>query len=107
SIDPNSLTVVDEGTEQGPSQWQLTDGWLRQTSDIHDGMLSPEAPEKLGTYALLGDPAWTDYRMVVLLASFDPDAIGIMFRYVDPNNYYRLSMDSRRSYRRLTKKVSG
>jgi hypothetical protein len=107
TLDPNAWTFVDRGALQGPSQWQLSDGWLQQTSGIHDGVLSEASPEKDGTYALGGNLAWSDYRVIVRLAAFDPDAIGIMFRYADDDNYYRLSMDSGRHYRRLIKKVNG
>src|SRR5690606_15765804 len=33
--------------------------------------------------------------------------LGVLFRYVDENNYYRLSLDAERRYRRLVKKVDG
>ncbi|NIS81968.1 MAG: hypothetical protein GTO14_17565, partial [Anaerolineales bacterium] len=39
--------------------------------------------------------------------SGDDDAIGLMFRYKDKDNYYRFSMDRERKYRRLVKKVGG
>ena len=103
----NRWTFVDEGDEQGPSQWGVNDGELRQISDVSGGSTSREVPDKPGTYALAGDVAWHDYRLSVRLRSDDDDAIGVMFRYVDGNNYYRFSMDRERGYRRLTKKVAG
>jgi hypothetical protein len=107
TLDEDAWMFVDEGTVAGPSEWQLSGGFLQQTSNIHDGHLSGAVPEKLGTYALGGDAAWTDYRLTVHLVSFDNDAIGVMFRYADADNYYRFSMDSERNYRRLIKKVGG
>lgn len=59
-----------------------------------------------GSYAGAGDPAWSDYRLSVLLRS-EADAIGVMARYRDPDNYYRFSMDRERRYRRPTKKAGG
>jgi hypothetical protein len=100
-------TFVDDGTVDSPSNWQVIAGWLRQTGNIHDGNLSAEAPEKLGTFAAAGTSEWTDYRLNVRLASGTDSAIGVMFRYTDADNYYRLSMDSQRGYRRLIKKVGG
>jgi hypothetical protein len=41
------------------------------------------------------------------MRSDDDDAIGVMFRYQDANNYYRFSMDRERKYRRLIKKIGG
>jgi hypothetical protein len=50
---------------------------------------------------------WTDYRVTLNMRSEDNDAIGIMFRVQDSQNYYRFSWDSQRSYRRLVKVVNG
>jgi len=106
-LDETAWTFVDDGTVESPSAWQVSAGWLRQTSGIHDGNLSGAAPGKLGTFAIGGELSWTDYRLSVRLASGEDDAIGVMFRYTDADNYYRLSMDSQRGYRRLIKKVGG
>lgn len=100
-------TFVDEGDQEGPSQWQLVDGELRQTSNIHGGDTGGTTPEKPGTYAVAGDTAWNDYRLAVGLRSDTDDAIGVAFRYLDLDNYYRFSMDQERNYRRLIKKVGG
>jgi hypothetical protein len=106
-IRPDVWNFVDEGDQQGPSHWDVADGALHQTSDIFGGSLSDTDPIKPGTYAVAGDITWTDYRLIVQLRSDDDDAIGVMFRYQDANNYYRFSMDRERSYRRLIKKVGG
>lgn len=100
-------TFEDEGDQQGPSQWEVTGGELRQTSNLFGGSTDRTVPDKPGTQALAGDTSWTDYRLAVGLRSDGDDAIGVLFRYVDSDNYYRLSMDRQRSYRRLIKKVGG
>ncbi len=107
ALAPGAWTFVDDGTVDGPSDWQVSGGWLRQTGGIHDGDPSAAAPAKSGTFALAGAQSWTDYRLSVRLASGEDDAIGVMFRCSDVDNYYRLSMDSQRGYRRLIKKVGG
>jgi hypothetical protein len=43
----------------------------------------------------------------VQVKSRDNDALGVMFRYLDGDNYYRFSWDRDRKYRRLVKKVDG
>ncbi|MCK5609637.1 hypothetical protein KAR91_47630, partial [Candidatus Pacearchaeota archaeon] len=48
-----------------------------------------------------------NYHLTVNLRSDDDDAIGVMFRYQDPDNYYRFSWDMQRSYRRVVKKING
>jgi alpha-tubulin suppressor-like RCC1 family protein len=105
---PDRWTFVDEGDQQGPSQWAVTAGELRQTSPIFGGSTDASVPDKPGTSALAGDATWTDYCLRVHLVSDDPSGvIGVIFRYQDANNYYRFSMDQQHSYRRLIKKVAG
>src|SRR5262249_50958033 len=76
-------------------------------SNINDGNLSAADPNKAGTYALAGDASWQDYRVTVTMGSSDGGAIGIIFRYQDDRNYYRFSLDARRSYRRLVRQENG
>lgn len=106
-LDTDRWQFVDDGTVDAPSFWSLEDGGLLQSSNIGDGTNLPAQIEKRGTFALAGDPGWTDYRISVSTASADRDAIGVMFRYRDPSNYYRFSMDSRLGYRRLVKNTNG
>ncbi len=96
-------TIVDEGTVNTPSRWRFSHGELLQTSAIQGG----DAPAYPGTYALTGDPQWSELRLIVRMYSDDGNAIGVTFRYVDGDNYYRLSLDANRNYRRLIKKQDG
>ncbi|AWF80770.1 hypothetical protein BTJ40_08085 [Microbulbifer sp. A4B17] len=48
-----------------------------------------------------------DYFVGVSITSDDNDALGVMFRYQDSENYYRFYMDSQYSQRRLDKTVNG
>jgi len=50
---------------------------------------------------------WSDYRIDVTIQSSDNDAMGVMFRYQDPHNYYRFSWNRQRRYRRLVKCEKG
>lgn len=95
--------IVDEGPSGGRSEWRVSGGALLQTSLIDGGSL-PAAP---GTFAVVGDLRWTDYRLTARIRSDSDDAIGVLFRYVDPDNYYRVSLDSQRNYRRLVRKLNG
>ena len=56
-----------------------------------------------------GGPAgnWKDYQLNMDLRSGDDDILGVMFRYQDPNNYYRFSWNAQAKTRRLEKKVNG
>ncbi|GAB89860.1 hypothetical protein [Gordonia rhizosphera] len=104
---PGRWTFVEDGKKQGPANWRIGRGELRQTSNIYGGKIQPKPIDKPGTYAVAGQSSWSDYRFSTRLRSGDDDAIGVMFRYQDGDNYYRFSMDRERSYRRLVKKVNG
>jgi hypothetical protein len=95
------------GDQDGPAAWETTGGELRQTSNVWGGDPAGVEPALPGTLALAGDATWTDYRVSVRLASDDDDAIGVVLRYQDADNWYRFSMDSERGYRRLVKSVAG
>ncbi len=95
--------IHDEGTVGGPSVWRIAGGVLTQKASI-DGGAFPGYP---GTSVVAGASTWDDYRLRVKLRSDDSHAIGVVFRYIDDNNYYRLSLDTQASYRQLVKKVNG
>ena len=80
-------TVVDQGNNEDPSIWNAGSGVLRQTSNIHTTPWDP--PTWLGTYIWTGDTSWDNYVYSADLGSTDDDAIGMMGRYTDSNNYYR------------------
>jgi hypothetical protein len=87
--------------------WSAATGVMVQSTNVHTLPTGTEIP-KLGTYAYWqAGSGWTDYTTEVTIKSADNDAIGIMFRYQDENNYYRFSWDRERSYRRLVKCVNG
>jgi len=103
----NGWALVDQGTIDTPMAWSAATGVMVQSSNVHTLPTGTELP-KLGTYAYWqAGTGWTDYTMEVTIKSADNDAIGIMFRYQDENNYYRFSGDKERSYIRLVKCVNG
>jgi hypothetical protein len=103
----SNWTIVDQGAYEGPSSWVIVNGELIQRSNIWSGSTLSSDPVKPGTYALAGNALWQNYDFSLRLMSEDDDAIGAMFRYTDNMNYYRISMDKERSYRRLVKVVNG
>jgi hypothetical protein len=64
---------------------------------------TPSSP----TLTLPNGPNWTDYQVTMKMKSEDNGTIGIMFRYFDNDNYYRLTWNSASSVRRLEKKQGG
>jgi hypothetical protein len=113
--------VVDEGTIGGPSDWAVVDGALLQRSDIASAQLGTgsaaysvagDGPYLLrkGTYALRDDPAslsWADFAFEATLTPGDDDGIGLLFRYQDPENYYKLESDAQTGLITLTRHLDG
>jgi len=98
---------ADEGTISAPSKWRIVSGELVQQSNIRDASTTNDLA-KLGTYLLYSDGlGWTDYKAAFKLRSTDDDTLGLMFRYIDPDNWYRFSWDSQLKQRRLVKKAGG
>jgi hypothetical protein len=95
-------TFVDDGTDLGPSRWSAATGALVQSSNIGSA-----APGRMGTYALYTRGSWKDYRVTLKQRSNDNDRLGIMFRFQDPDNYYRFSWDQGTPRRRLIKRANG
>jgi hypothetical protein len=100
-------TLVDQGTLAGPMAWSAASGAMIQSSNVHSS-ISVDPIAKLGTYAYWQTgTGWTDYTASVTIMSTDNDAIGIMFRYQDENNYYRFIWDKERNSRQLVKCKDG
>lgn len=92
----------------GSSGWEIP-AWHAavQLTNIYGGSTVGSDPIKPGTMLIRGDADWTEYRLTTTLRSADNDAVGVVFRYQDEQNYYRWSMDAQRSYRRLTRVLGG
>ncbi len=105
-LDQTSLgrfTIVDAPDAGGSSLWQIESGGLVEVSGVGGG----NEPELPGTHAMAGDSEWTDYRLTVDLRADAGGEIGLLLRYADESNYYRLSLGATLSYRRLVKCVQG
>lgn len=114
-------TIVDEGTQDGPSNWQVVDGALVQTTNIMSAQQGTgsasysaggDGPYILrdGTYALWdgeGSKAWTNYAVEATITPNDDDGIGLLFRYVDAQNYYKLESDAQTGLVMLTRHLEG
>jgi hypothetical protein len=105
---PAGWTVVNEGIKWGPPVWEISSGTLAQSTNLYGGSTDGSGLPKPGTYLRYdAGGAWTNYRASFTLRSDDDDALGLMFRMTDSDNYYRFSWDKERSYRRLVNKVDG
>lgn len=100
-------SVVDEGGIDGPSRWAVLNGELVQSANIFSAEQTTDIRKK-GTYLVYADGAGLDdYRVDFDMRSADDDAVGVMFRFKDNDDYYRFSWDKQRSYRRLVKNSGG
>src|SRR5439155_2255362 len=57
-----------------------------------------------GTIAVCNAPgalSWSNYIAQVKIRTPDENAIGVLFRYRDTNNYYKLELDQRADFRKL------
>ena len=108
----NGWTVVHQSIAL--PAWSVSGGAFYENNRVED-VDTFDQTYHLGTYAFLAaGTALTNYRFGVdatFLSSDGPndlsDDIGVMFRYVDQDNYYRLTLNARYGFTRLEKKVSG
>lgn len=80
----------DPQPRSGPSNWRVLRQELHQTSNIWSYDPPAEFIYHLGTHAATGDAQWDDYTINAVLRSTDNDGIGLLFRYQDASNYYRI-----------------
>ena len=104
----NGWTVVNQTDK--PSLWSVASGKLLQSNRV-ESRQAFQLSYHLGTYAYLtSGQALTNYRFSVdarNLGTAIADDIGVMFRYQDSGNYYRLTLNSRYGFTRLEKQVGG
>jgi hypothetical protein len=103
--DMSDVTLVEQGDIEAPHNWAVQDGALIQFSNIRNTPTAPDRLDRLGSLAVTGDGAWTDYVLQVRLSSGDDDSIGIVFRYTAGDNYYLFTMDRTLRFRRLIRRA--
>lgn len=90
---PENLTtgwLIEDGPNaaSGPSDWHIAAGKLIQTSNIYRS--DDEYAYFEGSRAITRLGPWNDYRLLVDITPTDDDGVGVIFRYQDGDNYYRL-----------------
>ncbi len=87
-LDTGQLGFVDlPGSASGPGSWSFSAGFLVQSSNIGGAYSEP-----LGTVASVIPPGapWTDVRIETDFVARDNDGVGLVARYQDAANHYRL-----------------
>ncbi len=112
SLDLFEVFDDNAATTASPSAWSFdtADAAIIQTADITGGANAP-TPDKPGTYCVLRTtpvrPPLRDFTMAAEVLTTSPGGIGMVFRFVDVNNFYFALLDSRNGFRMLGKKVAG
>ena len=105
----NGWTIVDEGKIDAPSKWSIVNGEVVQSSNIY-GPNVPAEDNRKGTFAYYDKRSalnWDNYTFSATLRATDNDGTGLMFRYQDQDNYYKLDLDNQRKFSKLFKVVDG
>ncbi|MEA3286052.1 MAG: metallophosphoesterase [Candidatus Marinimicrobia bacterium] len=95
--DSDGWLFYDDAT--GSSNWFVEGGYLIQTSNI--------GSSGLGTHAVAGLATWDNYTVSANVVSTDDDYIGVLFRYQNAGNYYRMTLSSQAGRIRLEKRQDG
>lgn len=102
-------TVLDQGTRDGPSTWYTRAGRAEQSANIY-------GPDSISTDHRLGTILWwnkssafarSNYSVAVTMINSDDDGVGLVFRYTNPSNYYKLELDLQRNFRKLLRLADG
>jgi len=121
-LPPISLPVTDDFSDNNfdgwatfddtpdSSSWSVVAGELIQANLVQSAFAEFEGFQ-IGTNAvLLNGSTLSDYEYSVtaeFLADSFQESIGVLFRYQDPQNYYRLTISGRNGFSRLEKRVAG
>ncbi|MBU2710702.1 family 16 glycoside hydrolase [Zooshikella harenae] len=98
--------IATTGTLQGPADWAVIDGVLRQSSNVYALPSSATATVKPGTILFYQSGySWQDYLLSLKVKSEDDDVMGVLFRVQDEQHYYRFSWSKVFAFRRLEKIV--
>ena len=86
---PRGASILVDGAdvEEGPSNWHVSSGVLVDSSNIYGRRYTTQP---FGSLAIAGDPEWTNYLFTGRMRNTDNDAFGVVFRYQDPDNFYRV-----------------
>lgn len=97
-------TLADVGRNSGPSNWQVTNGELVQSSNIYGGFIWGLAG---GSAIVDAGRHWTDYRLRLKLRATDDDSVVVYLRFQDYQNNYAFHWNKQANVRMLRKMVGG
>lgn len=105
---PETWYFVNEGVGDNTPEWLITSGVFTESGNCHeDSSDNGRDTTAKACYAYPDNRFWTDMNMTVDLRASDDDQMGLMFRYQDKDNYYRVRFAGTRNFRKLDKFVGG
>jgi hypothetical protein len=103
---PSSWYGRDAAGAAAPN-WSIQNGVLTEPSNMNDGNATTAWPAegsfRVNSLMTVGD----GLASVLLRATTDNDSSGLIFRLVDVDNYYRVSVDAERKFLRIARKKDG
>ncbi|RME53525.1 DUF2341 domain-containing protein [Candidatus Woesearchaeota archaeon] len=102
---PVTWVEVNEGVADNTPLWVLTGGYFAETGNAYDAVGNRDTIAK-GTYQYAQGINVTNFNLTAKLYAGDNDGMGLMFRYVNQTNYYRVRFEGTSNYRRLEKVVN-
>ncbi len=96
---------VEQDTAKGDGAWDVWKGAMVQTGKAREEKDGGKL--LLGTHVHAGSSAWSDYVLRAKARSDTKGTASVLFRYRDPNNYYRVTCSQDGRFFRLDKRVNG
>ncbi len=100
-------TIHDHGDVQAISRWRISSRLLCQEVGLFAAAPASAIADRSGSAAVTGDAAWTDVRIIAAAEPQAPGIAGVVFRWRDADNHYRLLFDGVAGARRLVRRAGG
>lgn len=90
--------IIDMGDSDGPSNWKISGGYLRDTSNIYGPTtLGTQFPYERGSHIILKSLYKGDWDLSVKCKTSDNDGFGLVFCQQDQRNFYWVEWDQQTS----------
>jgi hypothetical protein len=103
----DAWAIHDHGGVLRASVWQIDRRALVQTADLLSSNPSAAALDHAGSAAIIGDADWTDVKVTTIFDMPRAGAAGVVFRWQDADNHYRLIFDAAAGQQRLVRRRNG
>ena len=109
---------IEEDDTGNGQDWAIDSGWLLQSNHLESGAFAGTTSYHAGTYIGIDETSFggaSDYRFSVTVKPLsnnqsgfsEGNDVGVMFRYQDADNYYRVSRNTKYGFTRFEKRRNG